>query len=305
MTTELHPHGSARTVAFETCEHCDAPVEPTQRYCVVCGTRRRHVPDPAARFISQATARSRAAARVAVPATGPRRRGPGLGAALALAVIPAAVGLGVLVGRGSVNNDAKLIAALRAQKPEVVNVGGGSGGAGAAVTTASSSSQSVAVLSSDFPLQSGYSVELSTLPASSHRSAVLAAEKAAKANGAAKVGLVTQSDYTITPKPKSGTVVIYAGAYKTKAEADQALSKLKAKFPHAVVISLRSAGSSTAGAGKVLTQTRYGTAHQVTGFHATKASLAQGAQVVNKVAKTLGKSYVGAQTGLPSQVSVP
>jgi hypothetical protein len=208
----------------------------------------------------------------------------------------------VVVGRGSVNTDGKLLAALRAQRPEVVNVGGGGGGAAIA---ASSTAQPVASLSSDFPLQSGYSVELSTLPASSHPSAVAAAETAAKAKGATKVGLVTQSDYTIKPKPKARTVVVYSGAYKTKAEAEHALSRLKAKFPHAVVISLSSAGSSTAGTGKVLAKTQFGAATQVTGFQATKASLAQGAQVVNKVARTLGKSYVGAQTGLPSQVSVP
>jgi hypothetical protein len=302
MTTELQPPSSAETVRLETCEHCDVPVEATQRYCVVCGTRRRHVHDPAARFISQATARSRAAARPAGTAsTRSRRRGPGLGAALALAVIPAAVGVGVIVGRGSVNTDGKLLAALRAQKPEVVNVGGGSADASAASTT-----RQVQALSSDFPLARGYSIELSTLPSSSHQSAVISAEKAAKAKGATRVGLVIPSDYKIAPRPKAGADVIYSGAYKTRAEAVHALVKLTGKFPHAVVISLSSTSSSgNAGAGKVLAKTQFGTAGQVTGFHATKASLAQGAQVVNKVAKTLGKSYVGAQTGLPSQVSVP
>jgi hypothetical protein len=301
MTTELQPPSSAETARFETCEHCDAPVEAAQRYCVVCGTRRRHVHDPAARFISRATAHSRAAARPGASPARTRRRNPGLGTALALAVIPVAVAVGVVLGRGSVNTDAKLLAALRAQKPEVVTVGGGAGNAAAASTT-----QQVQTLTSDFPLQSGYSVELSTLPGSSHLAAVNAAEKAAKAKGATDVGLVTQNDYKITPKPKAGTDVIYAGAYTTKPEAERALAKLKAKFPHAQVIALSSASaSSTAGAGKVLAKTQYGTATQATGFKATKASLAQGAQVVNKVAKTLGKSYVGAQTGLPSQVSVP
>jgi hypothetical protein len=302
MTTELQPPSSADTTRFETCEHCEAPVEATQRYCVVCGTRRRHVQDPAARFISQATARSRTAARSASASPArTRRRGPGLGAALALAVIPAAVGVGVVVGRSSVNTDGKLLAALRAQRPEVVNVGGGAGSAAAVGTT-----QQVATLNSDFPLQSGYSVELSTLSGSSHQAAVNAAEKVAEAKGATHVGLVTQTDYTITPKPKAGADVIYSGADKTKAEAEHALAKLKAKFPHAEVIALSStSASSTAGTGKVLAKTHFGTATQVTGFKATKASLAQGAQVANKVAKTIGKSYVGAQTGLPSQVSVP
>ena len=302
MTTELKPPSSAETVGFETCEHCDAPVEAAQRYCVVCGTRRRHIHDPSARFISNATARSRAAARA--PATSPartRRRGPGLGAALAIAVIPVAVGVGVAVGRGSVNADGKLLAALRAQKPEVVNIGGGAAGAATASTT-----QPAATLTSDFPLQSGYSVELSTLPGSSQQAAANAAEKAAKAKGATHVGLVTQTDYKITPKPKAGTDVIYSGAFKTKASAEHALTKLKAKFPHAQVIVLSStSASNTAGAGKVLAKTQYGTANQVTGFKPTQSSLSQGAQVVNKVAKSIGKNYVNSQTGLPTQVSVP
>ena len=43
--------------------------------------------------------------------------------ALALAMVPVAVGLGVLVGRASTSGDSKLIAALRAQKPEVITTG--------------------------------------------------------------------------------------------------------------------------------------------------------------------------------------
>jgi hypothetical protein len=147
---------------------------------------------------------------------------------------------------------------------------------------------------------------VSTLPGSSRQATVNAAEKAARTKGATHVGLVTQTDYKITPKPKGGPDVIYSGAFKTRTAAKQALAKLKAKFPQAEVIALSANGASnTAGAGKVLAKTHYGTANQVTGFKPTKASLAQGAQVVNKVAKTLGKSYVGSQTGLPSQVSVP
>ena len=56
-----------------------APVESTQRYCVVCGTRRKHVHDPAARFLADATALARA--ERPGPAASPRRSS-GLGLAL-------------------------------------------------------------------------------------------------------------------------------------------------------------------------------------------------------------------------------
>ena len=67
---------------YETCEHCEAPVESTQRYCVVCGTRRKHVHDPAVRFLAEATSRSRSRPRVRAMARSPRRSsGLGSGAA--------------------------------------------------------------------------------------------------------------------------------------------------------------------------------------------------------------------------------
>ena len=39
-----------------------------------------------------------------------------------------------------------------------------------------------------------------------------------------------QSDFKVTPAPPSGPYVLYSGAYKTQAEAEQALTKLKRKF---------------------------------------------------------------------------
>ena len=104
-----------------------------------------------------------------------------MGLAIALAAIPLAVGLGVLVGRASTSGDDKLIAALRAQKPEVITTGGGVARHGrhdGAQRTASP----VAALTSNFPLQSGYTVELQTLPRSS-TAAVTKAEQAAASRG--------------------------------------------------------------------------------------------------------------------------
>jgi hypothetical protein len=48
---------------------------------------------------------------------------------LVIAVVPVAVALGVLVGRAGNGPDASLLAALRAQKAQVVNIAGGPGAA--------------------------------------------------------------------------------------------------------------------------------------------------------------------------------
>lgn len=288
---------------YKQCDACGALLDRSQRYCVVCGAHQRHVHDPAAQYLAKVTA---ARPRQTTPTDGRRRssRSPGLGTALVLAIIPLAVGLGVLVGRASNSGDAKLIAALRAQKPEVIT-SAGAGSAAAGPVASASTSVPAAALSSDFPLQSGYTIELQTVPSSGGQAAVNGAEHAARAKGASKVGVIVQSDFQITPAPPSGTVVIYSGAYSSKPAADAALPGLHKRFPGAKVIRVRPVGSSVAGAGKVLAKTPYGTAHQIAGFKPSSSQLAQGAAVVSKVQQQIGKSYVHSQRGLPDVISVP
>jgi hypothetical protein len=98
---------------YQQCDECAAPVDTDQRYCVSCGAHRRNVNDPAARYLSHATARSRTSRAAAGSRS--RRAGSGargLGVALLLALIPAVAAVGVLVGRSSNNQDAKLIRAV-------------------------------------------------------------------------------------------------------------------------------------------------------------------------------------------------
>ncbi len=286
---------------YELCDHCGAPVDKAQRYCVSCGARRRHVRDPAARHLSGASSKARRAPRAQRAA---KRSSSNLGLALMLAAIPLAVGVGVLLGRASTNGDAKLIAALRAQKPEVISTGAAAS-TSQAQAPSSSTTTPVAALTSNFPLQTGYAVELETLP--SHKAsgaAVATAEQVARSKGAKSVGLILQSDFNVTPSPPAGAAVIYSGAYRTRSEAEQALGKLKSHFPGAKVIAVGSSATATA-SGKVLSKTAYGSAQQITGFKATPSQLAAGQQVVDKVAKKIGGSYVNSQRGLPDQISVP
>ena len=89
--------------AYETCEQCGAPVDSTQRYCVECGTRRKHVADPAARFMSTATSTARAAARAQQLAAGGARAGRGVGLGLALSRQWATLLGGILSVRSGAN----------------------------------------------------------------------------------------------------------------------------------------------------------------------------------------------------------
>ena len=302
------PVVAAPAAAYETCEQCAAPVDANQRYCVVCGNHRTHVYDPAARFLADATSRSRSASRAArgAGASSPKRRSPGLGLALALALIPVAVAVGALVAGSGNDSASKLLAALRAQKPTVVNVGGAgtATGAGAAGSGAGATTTQAAQVTSSFAFGQGYAVELETVPgAGATEASVAAAEAHARARGATAVGLLSQADFKITPPPPAGDYVIYSGQYHTSAQATAALGKLQHAFSAAKVIAVRPVSSS--GPTQVLSSTSYGSAHQVSGFKPSSGQLATGGQVASRESKETNGSYVKSQQGLPDAISVP
>jgi hypothetical protein len=124
---------------YENCEQCGSPVDHAQRYCVVCGSRRKHVPDPALKYMASSGARTRAGNKPAAQ-SGRSRRSAGLGTAIVIAMIPLAVALGLLIGHNGNSSDAKVLAALRARPASVVNVTAGGGGTESASTSGSSSS---------------------------------------------------------------------------------------------------------------------------------------------------------------------
>jgi len=131
--------------SWETCDHCQAPLAGRQRYCVVCGARRPHADDPAARYFIESARRARAVAAAPPPAAASAGdAGSRLSFALVLALLPLVAALGIVVGRGS-GGDQQLVDALRAQKAPVVNVigGGGAGATGAGSTRASTRSGQV------------------------------------------------------------------------------------------------------------------------------------------------------------------
>jgi hypothetical protein len=100
---------------YEPCEECGAPLDPQQRYCVNCAARRGNGANPASRYFAAMSKKARR------PMTRPpAKSGPGSRAAAVafFALLPVAVGLGVVVGRsdsGGSDNEA-LLQALRRQE---------------------------------------------------------------------------------------------------------------------------------------------------------------------------------------------
>jgi hypothetical protein len=161
--------------SYEQCDECGSPVEAIQRYCVVCGAHRRHVDDPAARYLGHASARARGARSsggVAVTRR-PAARGRSLGAAILLAVIPVAAAVGVAVGRSSNNDDAKLIQALSHRQAAVVTTSS---------AAASPSTGAAATATAGKSASAGHK----------HRKGSGSTHKAAKANATTQYGTVTQ-----------------------------------------------------------------------------------------------------------------
>jgi hypothetical protein len=132
------------------CEHCGAALDEQQRYCIACGGRRSDADNPAGRYFAAAARRDRSHRLAAEPASPVAGGLPRVAAALVLAVLPLAVGVGVLLGRGNdASVDPRLLAALRAQPAQVVAAGptGASGTAGAAPAKATKTAGGGQVLS--------------------------------------------------------------------------------------------------------------------------------------------------------------
>jgi hypothetical protein len=100
---------------YESCEECGAPLDPQQRYCVNCAARRGNGANPSSRYFAAMSKKARR------PLTRPpAKSGPGSRAAAVafFALLPVAVALGVVVGRGDSgggDNEA-LLQALRQQE---------------------------------------------------------------------------------------------------------------------------------------------------------------------------------------------
>ena len=101
-----------RPQAVEPCEECGAPMDPQQRYCVNCAARRGNGTNPASRYFASMSKQSRR------PLVAPAAKKPGTTSRAAavgfFALLPLAVALGVMVGRGGGGDDGSSEALLQA-----------------------------------------------------------------------------------------------------------------------------------------------------------------------------------------------
>jgi hypothetical protein len=205
-------------------------------------------------------------------------------------VLPIAVAIGVLVGKGNGNNDQSIADAIKN-----LQVSGGTGGALASTAAATP-------ITSDFTLDKGYTVELKTLPVDgTDQAAVDSAKKAATSQGATAVGIINTSEFAVTPAPPANTYVLYSGQFKSKAEATKALGKLKAKFKDAQVVAVK---RNASGQGQLVDKTAYGDVHKVEGFAPSAQKVASDTAIVNQQAQKTGKDYVDSQKDLPDVIVV-
>jgi hypothetical protein len=271
---------------YASCEECGAPLDEKQRYCVSCGARRRDKGGPAVQYFATAGRRSR---RGTGRATGPS--GARAAAVLFFVVLPIAVAIGVLVGKGNgSNNDQQIADAIKN-----LQAGGGTG-------TALASTAAATPITSDFTLDKGYTVELKTLPADgTDQAAVDSAKKDATSQGATDVGIINTSEFTVTPAPPAGAFVLYSGQFKSKGEATKALGKLKGKFKDAQVVSVK---KSAGGQGQLVSKTAYGDVHKVDGFVPSAQKVASDTAIVNQEGQKTGKDYVDSQKNLPDVIVV-
>jgi hypothetical protein len=274
---------------YDHCEECGAPLDEKQRYCVSCGARRRDGNVPSSRYFASTARKGRRGSGKSGSPSGARAA-----AVLFFVVLPIAVAIGVLVGKGNGggNNDQQLADALKSLQAN----GGVSNNALASNTTATTP------ITSDFTLDKGYTVELKTLPVDgTDQAAVDAAKKDATSQGAADVGIINTSEFTVTPAPAANTYVLYSGQFKSKGEATQALGKLKAKFKDAQVVSVE---KNSSGEGQLVNKTAYGDVHKVEGFTPSAQKVASDTALVNQQAQKTGKNYVDSQKDLPDVIVV-
>lgn len=101
-----------RPQGHEPCEECGAPMDPQQRYCINCAARRGNGANPASRYFATMSKRARRPLSAPPPRQSPASRAAAVGF---FALLPLAVGLGVVVGRGNSgeSDNAALLQALR------------------------------------------------------------------------------------------------------------------------------------------------------------------------------------------------
>jgi hypothetical protein len=227
----------------EPCAACGALLASDQRYCLSCGERRAdtRVPFPSA---------SPAAPVAATAPPPPRRvasRGPGGIPGWAMSALfglagAAALALGIRAGvliAGGGDDPAPVVAAAT---PTVTATP--SAAAPTPNPTPDPAATAEATFTPDWPAgQTGWTVQLKTLPKDGTTpEAIAAAKSEAAGQGAADVGALDSDEFATLD---GGHYVIYSTVATTKQDAEATLDAIKANFPGAKVVEVGDKASPT------------------------------------------------------------
>jgi len=220
--------------ATQSCASCGAPLAPDQRYCLSCGSR---VGEPRV-----APAAGKAAEPV-VPATAPAGGRQAdfspLAAVIGIALLGGMLLIGVLIGRGTSDDQPAPVVQVGEATSSTTTPGDG------AQATAPGDSGSGAI-TSEWPAGTdGFTIQLSTIAKSDATpESVSAAEQSAVSDGAADAAVLDSDQFSSLPP---GNYVIYSGVYTDRKSAEVALKGLTKSFPSATVVEVAGASSDAEG----------------------------------------------------------
>lgn len=252
MTDQTAVLPEPQTVA-ERCTGCGKPMAEDQRYCLNCGKRRGKARVEFENYLPEAGGTAGGNGAPPPPAQGevrmvppedpdlrPEREVTPLMAAVGLCGVAAILLLGVLIGRSGGGNEGSAT-------PQFIASTGLPPTSTSSTSTTSSSTTTT--ITPDWPQgQEGFTIELATLSKQGTDTAsVEAAKSDLTAKGATEVGVLDSDQFGSLP---AGNYVLYSGVYTTKAEAQTALSGLKASFPDAQVVEVAAQASADTGAAK-------------------------------------------------------
>ncbi len=275
------PSAAAPGAGPGSCAACGAALAVDQRYCLECGERRPAPSDflragpPGASGAPSAPPRVPPAGLVAGDAA---RGNPWLPVIAGIGVLLLAMGVGVLIGRAGGSN-------AKPGPAQVITLAGVPAGG---TTSSAAGSES---FTGDWPSGTkGYTVQLQTLPEGTSVSAVEQAKSAATAKGAAAVGALQESSYSSLG---GSGYIIYSGVDHKKAEAEQALKTLKAKFPGAKVVEVSNKAGGKKSSEASESEASSGSSH---------LGKAAPPTVLEKLSHARGKNYEEQSKDLPNVV---
>jgi hypothetical protein len=189
--------------------------------------------------VAPATAPAAAPAQAQAPAAARPADVSPLAAVIGIALLGGMLLIGVLIGRGSANNDPAPAPVVQVGDPAAATTTTTTAG-----STDANADAPTAVASEWPPGTDGFTIQLTTVSKKGATTETVdAAKQTAVADGAAAAGVLDSDLYASLPP---GNYVIYSGVYTDRKSAESALADLAKSFPKAAVVEVSNGGQPPA-----------------------------------------------------------